>query len=391
MKRTVICRFIQLFFLCLAASMLSLPGNAAEFDESRLNYYKVISRRDWELAPGITESEIVLNTEEGDRRQVNHVVEIDIKNPYIKVIPSTYKMADGLKNKEYRTQIISEQVRYAEEHGYGNVVAAMNTALHWYNTSYYKQHPELAGEPLGTLILDGVRYTNSQNSFFGAYTCLVINYDEKDGVPRPDTIPKTEIRQTYDALTGWEEQLIPANFHFLVKNGVSEHTINDTTEPASRSMMGIREDGTILLVMNEGRQKSFSRGFNCYEMAEFMIALGCVQAINCDGGGSSTFLSQRPDEEITLHCNPSDGSERPVTHGILVISTVTLPGDINGDGKVTPNDGQLFREYFAGKDVAVHPLNADVNEDTLVNRKDAMILSRYLAGWDGYSLGAESE
>lgn len=365
MKNAVYSRSLALL-LCffLIASAISLPAFAVEIDGNKLNYYQVISKQDWELAPGITESEIVMNTAAGNKRQVSHVVEIDIHNPNTKVIPSTYKMAEGLENRDYRTQTMSQQAKYAEEHGYGDVVAAMNTTLHWYDTDYYTRHPELIGEPLGTLILDGVKYTNSQSSYFGAYTCLVINFDEKEGVSRPDSIPKTEIRQTYDAITGWEEQVIPCNFHFLVKNGVSEHVINDPTEPAPRSFIGIKADGTIILVMNEGRNEPYSTGFNCYEMAEFMISLGCVHAINCDGGGSSTFLSQRPGEELQLHCTPSDGSERPVTNGVLVISTasdafekatVSAEGDYYTPGSTV----QFTAEGYAANGKAVDlPSNA---------------------------------
>ena len=365
MKKSVSFRIIALFLcLILTVSVIWLPVSAVEFDEQQLNYYQLISKRDWELAPGITESEIILNNAAGNKRQVSHVVEIDIHDPNTKVIPSTYKMAEGLQNKDYRTQTMSAQAKYAEEHGYGNVVAAMNTTLHWYDTDYYLQHPELIGEPLGTLVLDGVKYTNSQNSYFGAYTCLVINFDEKDGVSRPETIPKTEIRQTYDPITGWEEQVIPANFHFLVKNGVSEHVINDPTEPAPRSFMGIKADGTIILVMNEGRNEPYSTGFNCYEMAEFMISLGCVHAINCDGGGSSTFLSQRPGEELKLHCSPSDGSERPVTNGVLVISTASdafAEAVVSADGDYyTPGSTVQFTAegYAASGKPADLPSNA---------------------------------
>ena len=126
------------------------------------DYYNVISKTDYVLAPGITESEIVLNNDAGSHRQVAHVVEVDIHNPYTEVIPSTYKMAEGLENKEYATQIMSKQAAYAEANGYGNVVAAMNIALSWYDSAYYTAHPELVGEPLGYLVLDGQLYKNSQ-------------------------------------------------------------------------------------------------------------------------------------------------------------------------------------------------------------------------------------
>ena len=345
---------VWLLCICMLVSAIPLAAFAIEYTENDGHYLKLVSKREWELAPGITEAEIVLSRADGSQRQVNHVVEVDIHNPYTKVIPSTYKMADGLENKEYSVQIMSEQARYAEEHGYGNVVAAMNTALHWYDTDYYKEHPELIGEPLGTLILDGEYYRNSQNSYFGAYTCLVVNFDEKDGQPRPAHIPKTQVRQTYDAITGWEEQLIPVSFHFLVKNGVNEHVINDPNEPAPRSFLGIKADGTIVMVMNEGRQAPYSTGFNCYEMAEFMISLGCVQAVNCDGGGSSTFLSQRPGEELELHCSPSDGGERATTHGILVISTAPAAGELE-----TARISSDYDYYTPGSTVQFHAAGLD--------------------------------
>jgi hypothetical protein len=81
------------------------------------------------------------------------------------------------------------------------------------------------------------------------------------------------------------------------------------------------------MVMNDGRQAPYSTGFNSYEMAEFMLSLGCVTAVNGDGGGSSAFLSQRPGEELKVNCAPSDGAERDTTHGILVISTAPVTGE----------------------------------------------------------------
>ena len=314
----------QILAVVLSVVMLvsMLPMNVfatVEYTEGEDDYYKVISKKDWELAPGIFESEIVLNNDAGSHRQVAHVVEVDIHNEYTKVIPSSKGMTPTAG--QYGVQTMDKQIAYAEANGYGNVVAGMNLSLSWYNSEYYAAHPELVGEPLGYMILDGVQYTNSQGKTSGAQTCLVINFDEKDGVQRPADIPKTQIRSTADAITGWEEQVIPANFGFLVKDGVNLYSENHTTDPASRSFVGIKEDGTIVMVMNDGRQAPYSTGFNSYEMADFMLSLGCVYAVNGDGGGSSQFFSQRPGEEMEMHCSPSDGTLRDTTHGILVITT----------------------------------------------------------------------
>ena len=341
-------------------SAMPLTSFAATIDyaEEDDDYYKVVSQKNWELAPGIVESEIVINNDAGDRRQVMHVVEVDIHNEYTKVIPSSKGMVPT--PGQYGVQTMDKQAAFAEANGYGNVVAAMNISLSWYDSAYYDQHPELAGEPLGYLILDGVQYTNSQGKTSGAATCLVINFDEKNGEARPSDMPKTQIRSTSDPITGWEEQVIPANFGFLVKDGKMVNTKEEhTSEGASRSMLGIKADGSIIMVMNDGRQAPYSTGFNNYEMSEAMLKLGCVYAINGDGGGSSQFLSQRPGEELTVNCSPSDGALRATTHGVLVISTAPSTGEFvrahveTENQYYTPNSAVQFNAI--GTDLAGSP------------------------------------
>ena len=348
-------------FLLVALMLMGLmPLNAlaesltVDYVEKADDYYKVITKDDYQLAPGIVESEIVLNNASGSHRQVAHVVEVDLENEYTKVMPSYKGMVPTPGS--YGVQVMSEQAKWAEANGYGNVVAAMNLSLSWYNTTYYTEHPELVGEPLGYMVLDGDVYINSQGQTSGAQTCVVINFDEKDGVARPADVPKVEIRSTSSAITGWEEQVIPANFGFLVKDGVNQYAKdNNAANGASRSFVGIKEDGTFVMVMNDGRQSPYSAGFTNYEMAEFMLSLGCVQAVNGDGGGSSAFLSQRPGEELKINCSPSDGAERPTTHGILVVSTAPATGEFVRANITTDND-----YYTPGSSVEFTALGTDL-------------------------------
>ncbi len=337
-------------------SMIPFGAFAVSYDETVDDYYNVISKNDWELSPGITESEIVLNNDAGSQRQVLHVVEADATNEYVKVMPSYAGMKEALDAQEYKTQGLDEQAAWAEANGYGNVVAAMNLSLSWYTSDYYVNNPQLIGEPLGYLVMDGQVYTNSQGQSVGAQTCVVINFDEKDGVARPDDIPKTQIRSTADPITGWEEQVIPASFGFIVKDGKSLYTNEDhTSNAASRSFIGIKADGTIISVMNDGRQAPYSTGLNYHEMAEVMLSLGCVAAVNGDGGGSSTFLSQRPGEELELHCSPSDGSVRPTTGGVFFISTAPATGEFVRANITTEN------KYFTpGSTVTFSALGTDL-------------------------------
>ena len=130
-----------------------IPLNAfaasIEYDPDRVendDYYKLISKKDWTLAPGIEETEVVLNNADGSHRQVVHSVKVDMNNPYTKVIPGYKGMVPTAGN--YGTEATSTQAKNAEALGYGNVVAATNAMLSWYNSDYYKANPHLSGEPL---------------------------------------------------------------------------------------------------------------------------------------------------------------------------------------------------------------------------------------------------
>lgn len=59
-----------------------------------------------------------------------------------------------------------------------------------------------------------------------------------------------------------------------------------------RTAIGATEDGKLVILVCDGRGKRGSTGFTLTELADKMISLGCVRAINLDGGGSSTFVGR---------------------------------------------------------------------------------------------------
>ncbi|MFB6231647.1 MAG: phosphodiester glycosidase family protein [Salinibacter sp.] len=59
-----------------------------------------------------------------------------------------------------------------------------------------------------------------------------------------------------------------------------------------RTAAGVTEEGALLLVVVDGRQPA-SRGVDLHELARLMRNLGAVEAVNLDGGGSSTLVVQR--------------------------------------------------------------------------------------------------
>ncbi len=103
---------------------------------------------------------------------------------------------------------------------------------------------------------------------------------------------------------------------FLMRDGVVEAL--DDRELHPRTAIGIdRDTGTILLLVVDGRQAS-SRGYTMFELADAMARLGADEALNLDGGGSSTLLARRTGLGVGIVNSPSDGVARRVANVVEV-------------------------------------------------------------------------
>ncbi len=88
-----------------------------------------------------------------------------------------------------------------------------------------------------------------------------------------------------------------------------------TTRRHPRTAVARLADGRLLLVVVDGRQPYHSLGMTLPELATFLRALGATDAVNLDGGGSTTLVVRG-----TVVNLPSDESgERPVSNALLVI------------------------------------------------------------------------
>jgi hypothetical protein len=73
-------------------------------------------------------------------------------------------------------------------------------------------------------------------------------------------------------------------------------------------------DSHYYLLSVDGRQPGRSVGMGFQEMANYFIKLGCTHAVNLDGGGSASMWVFG--QTVS---NPSEGKERPVANGLVVI------------------------------------------------------------------------
>lgn len=88
---------------------------------------------------------------------------------------------------------------------------------------------------------------------------------------------------------------------------------------APRSAAGISADGdTVYLAAVDGRTGS-SAGATLKSLAEIMTDAGAHEAVNFDGGGSTTLVARRSGNTATsVRNSPSDGSQRAVPTGLGV-------------------------------------------------------------------------
>lgn len=73
-------------------------------------------------------------------------------------------------------------------------------------------------------------------------------------------------------------------------------------------------DSHLFLLLVDGRQPGLSVGMSYQEMAAYFIKLGCTHAVNLDGGGSASMWVFG--QTVS---SPSEGKERPIANGLVVI------------------------------------------------------------------------
>ena len=284
--------------------LCSLAGDYVE--ESSNPYYKVFDSETSVLAPGITQ-EIVYATSADNKQMKYYLATSDITRDDVNIY-ANYGENDP---SEWRLARVLEQANFAQEK-YGNpeseyyienynVIASINGA--GYNMT--------TGEPGGLLVMNGKEYHPiNGNGFFGILddgTAIIASTDDYN------KIYKDRVKE---GIAGFGDTLI--------KDGkiVITETENYYSSRASRTAIGITKTGKVVFMVLDGRQEPVSCGGSMIEIAQIMLDAGCVNAVNLDGGGSSTFVArQAGDEEISLINIPSDGYARSVSASLMAVST----------------------------------------------------------------------
>lgn len=344
-----------LLALCMVVSLIPMQVLAVDTKaEGGLGTLGIqqISEKEYAVTPDVTEYEWILNNASLTQQMMGHVMEIKVGEGSTASVAVGYGDDDIDTIKTGRNWSMTETTKQAQSmqtRRNTNVVGAINAG--GYDMSN--------GRPSGAFIMSGTVINEPTGTTFWI-----------DGSGAAHI---TSAQECNAALAAGNVREAVASFGDIFENGHARSGLDNTTR-ASRTAIGIKADGTVVMLMVDGRQAPYSVGMTMAEVGAAMEALGCAQAVNLDGGGSSTFATQREGESenntsagLTLRCRPSDGYERKVSNTIMVLSNAEPTGKFD-HAVLTPNNevytpGSAVQFSAAGVDAAGS--SADVPEDAV--------------------------
>ena len=128
----------------------------------------------------------------------------------------------------------------------------------------------------------------------------------------PDTTDVGIFEKAEDIVGGVPQLIKSGRIKITWEEEKSSKAFVETRHP--RTAVAKLKDGKFLMVTVDGRQAGYSVGMNLNELAAFLLELGAVEAMNLDGGGSTTMFL---DGKIVNRPSDKEG-ERSVSDAILV-------------------------------------------------------------------------
>ena len=165
--------------------------------------------------------------------------------------------------------------------------------------------------------------------------------------------------------TGWDDvwYACGAGDMMIDKSALTEKAMKSQTK-SPRTMLGIRRDGSCVVLVCDGRDGGVADGMTLQEAAMKLYAMGCLNVVNLDGGGSSIASVRDPGlPQASVISDPSDGKPRECADYLVF----TASGDASAKDRyvtVYPKDELVLaggtidltaysynEDYFPGKEI----------------------------------------
>ena len=293
--------FLAVLMLVSIVPAMSLTASAAvtggKFENAQLD---IVSNKESTLAPGVSENQYTVYDKNGDQVKM-YVATADISLDSVNMFAS-YKDMDptnfGISKLTEQVAAFNQKAAAGDEYYQGTVVAGINA-------SYYNM---TTGQPTGVFVMNGVVGTSAESA---GYFAIMKDGTAKIGVKGDYASDKDNIQEAVGIYT------------MLIQDGKICAGLDAKTKYV-RQTIGITADGKVITMTADGSQAPVSIGLTVQEQAEVMLDLGCVWAGHLDGGGSGTYGSKpEGSDKFVITNKPSDGSERSISNGLIIVSTAT--------------------------------------------------------------------
>jgi exopolysaccharide biosynthesis protein len=220
---------------------------------------------------------------------VAHVIVVDLQAPGISFLVTPGDPSEALPLKAQTTS------QFARASGVQIAINGDGFSPWWAKGPFnYFPHNGDRVSPSGYAMSEGVAYGPESGP------TLYFGQDGQVSFTLGDITP-------YNAISG---------NNMIVVNGQPVDGL-DNTYAAPRTAIGLDESGNkLILFVADGRQLFYSEGATLAEMAQLMIYYGAVNAMNMDGGGSSTMVMRNALGIVQVINSPIQtgipGRERPV-------------------------------------------------------------------------------
>ena len=160
---------------------------------------------------------------------------------------------------------------------------------------------------------------------------------------KPGTTVTIEFKLKPTKTTGWEKVVeAVGGGPWLVKDGKVNVDAKEQGFQTGfyagvhpRTALGVTADGKLIIVTVDGRQ-TLGSGINLNDLAAYMRNRRCVEAINLDGGGSTTMATS-----FGLLNSPSEGSERLIANALVVFGEAPS-SEPTTEFSIKPLDGPIL-------------------------------------------------